>query len=124
MGDIPNWHESAREVEAMLLAAGGYVRASDDLRPRVLEGARLQRRELRARRLTVPFKAVTLVNHLADGTLVADLASVGMRAVGFGIENNRPLTDGGGWFFQIFAQSGDTVPANGSVWVICSKVSS
>jgi hypothetical protein len=51
MGDIPNWHESAGEVEAMLLAAGGYVRPSDDLRPRVLETARLQRRELRARRL-------------------------------------------------------------------------
>lgn len=51
MGDIPNWHKSAGEVEALLLAAGGYVRATDDLRPRVLEAARLQRRELRARRL-------------------------------------------------------------------------
>lgn len=29
-------------VEAMLLAAAGYVRASDDLRPRVLETARAQ----------------------------------------------------------------------------------
>jgi hypothetical protein len=29
-------------VEAMLLAAAGYVRASDDLRPRLLEAARAQ----------------------------------------------------------------------------------
>ena len=51
MDNIPNWHDTAGEVEAMLLAAGDYVRASDDLRPRVLEAARLQRRELRARRM-------------------------------------------------------------------------
>jgi anaerobic magnesium-protoporphyrin IX monomethyl ester cyclase len=42
--------------------------------------------ELRRRRLVVPFKAVTLVNHLADHALVGELASVGMRAMGFGIE--------------------------------------
>ncbi len=42
--------------------------------------------ELRRRRLAVPFKGVTLVNHLANEGLVADLASVGMRAMGFGIE--------------------------------------
>lgn len=34
----------------------------------------------------VPFKAVTLVNHLADEHLVAGLASAGLRATGFGIE--------------------------------------
>ncbi len=42
--------------------------------------------ELRRRRLLVPFKGVTLVNHLADEALVGELASVGMRAMGFGIE--------------------------------------
>lgn len=42
--------------------------------------------ELRRRRLVVPFKAVTLVNHLANDALVGELASVGMRAMGFGIE--------------------------------------
>jgi hypothetical protein len=42
--------------------------------------------ELRRRRLVVPFKGVTLVNHLANEALVAELASVGMRAMGFGIE--------------------------------------
>ena len=33
--------DSLEGVEAMVLAAGEYVRASDDLRPRVVEGARL-----------------------------------------------------------------------------------
>ena len=42
--------------------------------------------ELRRRRLVVPFKGVTLVNHLANDALVGELASVGMRAMGFGIE--------------------------------------
>jgi radical SAM superfamily enzyme YgiQ (UPF0313 family) len=42
--------------------------------------------ELRRRGRSVPFKAVTLVNHLTDERLVGDLASVGMRAIGFGIE--------------------------------------
>jgi len=36
---------------------------------------------------------------------------------------DRPLPNGTGWFFQIYADSGDTVPADGSVWVICAKVS-
>ena len=38
------------EIEAMVLAAGQYVRASDDLRPRVLETARSQCGERRAQR--------------------------------------------------------------------------
>jgi radical SAM superfamily enzyme YgiQ (UPF0313 family) len=49
--------------------------------------------ELRRRGLAVPFKSVTLVNHLANESLVADLASVGMRGMGFGIET---LTAGKG----------------------------
>ena len=54
--------------------------------------------ELHRRGLAIPFKAVTLVNHLAEGRLVGELASVGMRAVGFGIEtltvdrSRRPVT--------------------------------
>lgn len=43
-------------------------------------------REMRATGASVPFKAVTLVRHLADEGLVAELASVGLRAIGFGIE--------------------------------------
>jgi hypothetical protein len=36
---------------------------------------------------------------------------------------DRPIPDGSGWYFRIWADSGDTVPANGSVWAICAKVS-
>jgi len=38
------------DVEALVRRAGEYVRASDDLRPRVLETARSQHGERRARR--------------------------------------------------------------------------
>jgi hypothetical protein len=36
---------------------------------------------------------------------------------------DAPLTDLSGWLFRVKALSGNTVPANGSVWVICAKVS-
>jgi hypothetical protein len=36
---------------------------------------------------------------------------------------DRPIPDGTGWFLRVWADSGDTVPANGSVWVICARVS-
>ena len=45
---MPDWPDNSSDVEALVRAAGGYVRASDDLRPRVLEAARLQRHERRA----------------------------------------------------------------------------
>ncbi len=46
------------------------------------------------------------------------------QAVGVAaIKADRPIPDGSGWFIKIFGVSGDTVPANGSVWVICAKVS-
>ncbi len=54
--------------------------------------------ELQSRGLVIPFKGVSLVNHMADERLVEGLASVGMRAIGFGIEtltpdrSRRPLT--------------------------------
>ncbi|HEU0304595.1 MAG TPA: hypothetical protein VFR32_08440 [Gaiellaceae bacterium] len=36
---------------------------------------------------------------------------------------DKPLADLSGWHFQIFAESGNTVPANGSVWVVCMRTS-
>ncbi|MFO0789675.1 MAG: hypothetical protein U0805_09465 [Pirellulales bacterium] len=41
------WDNPLDDVEALVRAAGGYVRASDDLRPRVLEAARTQYAERR-----------------------------------------------------------------------------
>lgn len=50
MIDARDLYEAESDVEGMIRAAGEYVRASDDLRPRVLEAARMQRRERRVRR--------------------------------------------------------------------------
>jgi hypothetical protein len=47
---MEDWNEPAVDVEAMVRAAGHYVGVSDDLRPRVLEAARLQSGEHKARR--------------------------------------------------------------------------
>jgi hypothetical protein len=44
------WETPLDDVEALVRSAGEYVRASDDLRPRVLEAARLQHGERRAKR--------------------------------------------------------------------------
>ena len=50
MIDTRDWNDPLDEIEAMVQAAGQYVGASDDLRPRVLEAARLQCGERRAQR--------------------------------------------------------------------------
>jgi hypothetical protein len=48
--DSCSWDESVDGVEAMVQAAGQYVAASDDLRPRVLEAVRVVCGEQSARR--------------------------------------------------------------------------
>jgi hypothetical protein len=45
-----DWDNPLADVEAIVRSAGQYVRASDDLRPRVLEAARMQSGEQRAQR--------------------------------------------------------------------------
>ena len=40
------------------------------------------------------------------------------------VKHDQPFNNNTGWYFQAFAISGDTVPANGSVWVTCARVSS
>jgi hypothetical protein len=65
-------------------------------------------------------------------TTAKALCNAGERAIAGGWDQSsgiayvlydRPLDNGSGWWFKIYADSGDTVPANGSVWVICAKVS-
>jgi hypothetical protein len=46
------------EIEALVRLAGDYVHPSEDLRPRVLETARVARRERRARRRICELAAV------------------------------------------------------------------
>lgn len=61
MIDSSEQFDSLAELEAMLLSAGSYVRASDDLRPRVLETAKELRRERRiCRRLRAMLFTVAL----------------------------------------------------------------
>jgi hypothetical protein len=36
---------------------------------------------------------------------------------------DRPVPDGSGWRFIVWAESGDTLPASGTAWAICAKVS-
>jgi hypothetical protein len=55
------WDEPCDDVEAMVRAAGGYIRASDDLRPRVLEAARLQHGEQRVQRCSRHLAAFVLL---------------------------------------------------------------
>lgn len=50
MTESYHWDEPFYDIEAMLREASEYVRASDDLRPRVLEAARQQHGEQRAQR--------------------------------------------------------------------------
>ena len=45
MRDAPELFEPLDELESLVQMAGNYVRASDDLRPRVLETARVERRQ-------------------------------------------------------------------------------
>jgi hypothetical protein len=58
-----------RDIEALVRAAGDYVQASDDLRPRVLETARAQHGEQRAQRWIGQLAAcIVLLALFSDGS--------------------------------------------------------
>lgn len=59
------------------------------------------------------------------------LCASGEKAIGGGYDMSSgyanptidaPLPDLSGWQFRVWAISGNNVPANGSVWVVCAKV--
>jgi hypothetical protein len=52
MVEMPNSLAAYDDIESLVRSARDYVRPADDLRPRVLENARLVRGERRARRWT------------------------------------------------------------------------
>ena len=74
-----NWQS---EIEAAVGAAGSYVRASDDLRPRVLENARIERRECRAQRIN---------RFAAIGILVFAMFTTAVRAPSVSTVNPHSL---------------------------------
>ena len=60
------------------------------------------------------------------------LCTAGEKAISGGFDEvdgaatvtyNRPLQDLSGWQFQVQGLPEDALPANGSVWVVCAKVS-
>jgi hypothetical protein len=70
----------------------------------------------------------------AQGATARDTALClsGEKAVGGGWEISsglasvtvdRPMPDGSGWRFHIFAESGNDLPASGTIYVVCAKVS-
>jgi hypothetical protein len=71
------------DLEAMVRAAGGYVQPSEDLRPRVLEAARAQQGEKRARRWIRRAAACVV--------LVAVLAASASRMAGLGVDPELAL---------------------------------
>ena len=70
----------------------------------------------------------------SEGATARDTALClpGEKAIGGGWEQSsgladvvvdRPMQDGSGWRFHIFAESGNELPASGTIWVVCAKVS-
>lgn len=59
------------DLERMVRAAGSYGRASDDLRPRVLETARMERRGRRAKRWIMAAAAAVVVLAFTTASLLA-----------------------------------------------------
>lgn len=70
----------------------------------------------------------------AEGAVARDTALClsGEKAIGGGWEQSsgladvivdRPMPDGSGWRFAIFAESGNNVPAVGTIYAVCAKAS-
>ena len=86
---------------------------------------------------SLPSSIITLrskgwsVQNEGDTTEERVLCQTGEKAVGGGFDMSSgyanptadaPLSDLSGWHFKVWALSGNNVPANGSVWVVCAKV--
>ena len=99
MIDIQENYEPLNEVEALVRSAGDYVRASGDLRPRVLETARAERSERRAQRRI--WQVAILV------VLLGMFTTTVRQGQGiFGIERSRAATGAGQLLFSSEALTG------------------
>jgi hypothetical protein len=72
------------------------------------------------------------VQNEGDGTDARVFCQTGEKLTGGGYDQssgiaeileNRPLSDGTGWYVRAFAESGNNTPVTGSVWVVCVKTS-
>lgn len=96
MNNFAHSHEPPDDIESLVLAAGAYVRPSDDLRPQVLEVARTERQERRmqrnlARMAAVVFLMVTVISVYRQPANAAggQLFSPGREAVSLDAEASR-----------------------------------
>jgi len=81
--ESPSWDEQVSEVEAIVRSAASYVQVSKDLRPRVMEMARLTNGERRARRC---IRQVALAAALLTWVVTSSVNKFDMR------DNLRQLT--------------------------------
>lgn len=116
MTELVDRHEQFDDVASMVRAAGAYVRASEDLRPRVLEAARLQRRERGTQRwmqylavLVLMLALVTVVDRRDLSTRQSRSMSV-VATAGFdgyfspsAISSDRGV-EGDWWMFEAFTK--------------------
>src|SRR4051812_31846204 len=95
MTDLAHSKQSWDEIEQLVRAAGHYVQPSFDLRPRVLEAAREQRSERRARKYIR--RMACAVFFLFWALHVADRDDGAERARGLFSEVGAVPSASGGW---------------------------
>jgi hypothetical protein len=81
--DSRDWNGDVADIEALVRSAGNYVQVSKDLRPRVLEAARLKCGERRARSIV---RKTALMAALLMWCVTASIRSLDMR------DNLREMT--------------------------------
>src|SRR3954454_2228342 len=74
--DSPDSFESLSEIEAMVRSAANYVQVSTDLRPRVLDSARLANGERRVRRY---IRQAALIAAIVTWFVTASVSRLDMR---------------------------------------------
>ena len=100
MNKVFHSDEPLDEIESLILAAGDFVRPSDDLRPQVLEVARTERQERRmqrnlARMAAVVFLMITVISAYRQPANAAggQLFSPKMEAVSLEAETSARPND-------------------------------
>ncbi len=106
MIDSPGDYDPVRETEALIRSAAEYVRISPDLHPRVVEAARLNRREFRARRI---------IRHtaIAVAVLAWSVITIIGRMNGTYMNQQLPITATGA-----FSISGRVANSGGEDWTL------
>jgi hypothetical protein len=104
MVELQNAYPPLNDIEAMICGAQDYVRASDDLRPRVLELARVEQRERQAR----GWLSLAALLSLAAMQMLMSLVRAA-AGDGAGVEGSRlPM--------QAFSRAESSAPSSDPSW--------